>query len=297
MSGRKSAIPKRHTVNPGERGGAELKDEKSWNIRVANGFSTLGLQKICLTFKQIAGSSGTRSLKSSPDKKVLFVDNKENPLLIKAQLYPSLSGRLKSTIRYLLYRTKPATSLAAEFINSKTANTRKLRTSRVLGYGCRFSSGLISQELLVTEACSDGMPLLQRLRQHEGNDTDTEKYLQRAFLLIEHMLKAGYVHLDLHSDNILITSSEPGNDVLIDFEFASHFPDERLPDVAAFVYGYLFRCQVREHISYERYTVLVEQAIESLAGEQWNRNSFMKNFHLAATARIAKKKRQAYLKL
>ena len=75
------------------------------------------------------------------------------------------------------------------------------------------------------------------------------------------MLQAGYVHLDLHSDNILLSASGMEDDLIIDHEFGATFPDQKLEEVAAFVFGYLYRCQVREHFPFEPYRSLVFEAM------------------------------------
>lgn len=272
-----------------------------WRIKSVEEMYCDTLQHICHLIDDIELSEETDSvitLKATPDKKVLLLTKGGEPFLIKTHLHESFGDRIKASWRNSGGHEKRKTWLRREFESTKTANRLAVPSSQMLGYGCRISKGFVIQELLVSSGSPDATPLIETLREQTENQKEIAKILQRTFNLISRMLKAGYVHLDMHSDNILLSGTGPGKDIIIDHEFASLFPENKLVEVAAFVFGYLYRCQVREHISFERYTVLVKQALSTLVENQQQLCSdFDSWLYFAAYTRVPKKERAKYLGL
>lgn len=261
-----------------------------WKIKLTEKSYRDTIKQICQSIDDLEKKYSTISLKSAPDRKVFLITAKAEPLLIKNHIHNRFGSRLKASLR--------TTYLLREFENTKIANQLAVPSSRMLGYGCRVSKGLICQELLLSIGSPETTPLIESLREHAKNEEEIVITLQRTFNLISRMLKAGYVHLDMHSDNILISASGPDKDVIIDHEFGSLFSEDKMVEVAAFVFGYLFRCQVREHISFEKYAAIVNQTITShVVGQVQLNPRFEDLFHFAATQRIPKKNRHKYLRL
>ncbi|MCP3891210.1 MAG: hypothetical protein GY702_20445 [Desulfobulbaceae bacterium] len=272
-----------------------------WRIRPVAGFHCDALKRICHSINDYEEKDSVISLKSTPDKKVLLQTAQPEPFLIKTHLHLSFGNRLKASLRYFAGREKRKTDLLREFENTRLAHKLGVPTSKMYGYGIKFINGFARQEMLLSNGKSNSMPLIEILKKQAENEKEIEKILQRTFNLISRMLKAGYVHLDLHSDNILLSDSGSGQDIIIDHEFGSLFPDNKMVEVAAFVFGYLYRCQVREYLSFERYAAIVKQVLPSLTlltkGQLQFSPDFEKLFFFAATKRVPKKKRNHYLRL
>jgi tRNA A-37 threonylcarbamoyl transferase component Bud32 len=274
-------------------------DNNSWKLTSVAGYSDEDLRKFCLLIEDVEAIESCTILKSTPDKKVILVnDSQSDPIVIKNQHYLGFGHRLQATLRYLFGGKHNSTYTVREFNNCVMAGKRGVPVSRILGYGCKIEKGLVRQEVLISTGCPDALPLIHALKAQAGQSKEIEKTLQRAFQLISSMLRAGYVHLDLHSDNILISGSGPKNDTTIDHEFGSLFDTTKLLEVSAFVFGYLFRCQVREVINLEQYTNLVQKTVQSIVGtHQQLHTDFNDWFTYAATTRVAKKERRKYLHL
>lgn len=274
-------------------------DNNSWKLTSAAGYSAEDLRKFCLLIEDVDTIESCTILKSTPDKKVFWVDDSQSdPIVIKNQHYLNIGHRLQATLRYLFGGKHNSTYTVREFNNCIVAGKRGVPVSRMLGYGCKIEKGLVRQEILVSTGCPDALPLIQALKAQAGQSREIEKTLQRAFHLISRMLKAGYVHLDLHSDNILISGSGPENDTTIDHEYGSLFDLTKLQEVSAFVFGYLFRCQVREVMTFEQYTNFAQKTVQSIVGAQQQLHTDFNNwFTYAATTRVAKKERRKYLRL
>ncbi len=269
-----------------------------WIIRPVEGFYFDLIKQICHSIDDLKKKDSVIFLKSTPDKSVLLHVEDTEPLLIKSQLHQSIGDQLKASLRYLGGSKKRTTYLLREFENTRLAQKSGVPTSQMYGYGIKLYKGLVRQELLLSSGSPDTAPLIERLRKQAENAKEIDKILQRTFNLISRMLKAGYVHLDLHSDNILLSAAGQEKDIIIDHEFGSLFPANKLQEVAAFVFGYLYRCQVRECISFEGYAALVRQAFFSLIdGQQQLTPDFENLFLFAATKRVPKKRRHNYLHL
>lgn len=275
-----------------------VRTDQTWRVCSFNGFSVNKLQKICSSINIQETDDHRITLKFTPEKSVTLITIGDTPIIAKSQRYQSLSSQLKATLRTLPGQTLTTTHAIREMTNTRLAYELGLPVSQPLGYARQQIYGVIKQELLFTTACPDGVPLSLLLKKKSSNLDGMSEDLKRSFHLAIRMLRAGYVHLDLHSYNILLSASGPENDLIIDHEFGGTFPDKKLEEVAAFVFGYLYRCRVQDHFPFNNYRSLVLDAVKPLLEEsQHSLSVFPSRFEYAATTRIPKRERHKYLKI
>lgn len=155
--------------------------------------------------------------------------------------------------------------LANEFSNlAKLVNSELSPT--VHGYVQKKRFGLLFEELLVVEYFSNSRTISERI---QADGDDPEAVLVRVLQLFSTMLSAGFVHLDPHPGNILITAD--GDLKFVDFEGCCFdIPEDAF--CLAFCLGRLYRFWFKEFLSEERYDAVVsnfmldEYPAESISG-------------------------------
>lgn len=155
--------------------------------------------------------------------------------------------------------------LADEFSNLAKLTSSDL-TPAVYGYAHRRTFGFLFEELLVVEYFSGSCTLdalLQRDRSIAGD------ILLRVFELFSRMLDQGFVHLDSHPNNIIVTAA--GDLKFIDFEGCSFDVTDRL-FCLAFCVGRFYRFWFEKYMSEDVYDAAVSGLVtkhDALAAERF----------------------------
>lgn len=266
----------------------------TWKTITEGDVQTALLIEICSKIGKLNTRDISHTYKNSPGRLVLPMQIGPKNVVVKYQRHQGLRNLFKASFRYYSRRLSPTTALT-EFNNTKIANKLQVPTATMLGYGCNKKKLLICGELLVFEQCPGCIPLIERLTSVDTTYQQKAISLQRAFRLISRMVKTGYIHLDLHSDNILISPSTPDKDIIIDYEYGYRFRPKMMQKVTAFIFGYLYRCQVNEVFTYEEYYAMSMSEIETIFKGESLDSKFPGWFQHAATTRVAKRKRRRYL--
>lgn len=171
--------------------------------------------------------------------------------------------------------------LADEF-----SNLQRLAASDLVpnahGYARRWIFGFLFEEALVIEYFV-GSRTLDDLLQDSAAVADV--LVPRVFDLFSKMLDQGFVHLDPHPNNILVTPS--GDMKLIDFEGCCFDISDR-PFCLAYCVGRLFRFWLVRFISESQYdrAVLALVAAEKIASP----HDFMAMYDLFKNEKVSRKK-------
>lgn len=170
--------------------------------------------------------------------------------------------------------------LADEFANLKRLTASELVPS-VHGYARRRTFGFLFEEVLVVE-CFVGSRTLDDLLQANAAAVDT--LIPRVFDLFSSMLDQGFVHLDPHPNNILVTPS--GDMKLIDFEGCCFDVSDR-PFCLAFCVGRLFRFWLARFISELQYDRAVSALV--VAEKIPSSRAFMAMYELFKNEKVSRK--------
>jgi hypothetical protein len=140
------------------------------------------------------------------------------------------------------------------FIKAFEVSRAKDRIRTVLGrthkvYGDRFGRGECRNLILaqhksipsvILEGLWDHITLTNELRGHLITESKKIASLERAKKLLLALFKASAFHIDLNSDNILLSPTGSYDDRLIDFEYCYYF-ERRSIQTLAFNLGYLYQ--------------------------------------------------------
>lgn len=237
-----------------------------------------------------------RILKQDKTKQIYSTDILQKKIVVKHQKHAHLYEKLKATFRYWIGGYKYTTYTYQEFINTCKVNTLKISSPIVYGYGIKHKMGFILSETLISEAIPNVNTLEFLLSQNGTSSGQMKNFLLRAFKLLEMFIENNFVNLDLHSENILLSYSDPILDVAIDHEYADYFDNQHRKQVTSFLFGYLFRCHVKRYMHIENYKEIAYPVMKKILKIPFIDSQTENWFLHAATTRIPKKKRKKYLR-
>jgi hypothetical protein len=152
-------------------------------------------------------------------------------------------SRAKDRIRTVLGRTHKVYGDRfgrGECRNLILAQHKSIPSPAILAFGEIKWFGLPVREIVILEGLWDHITLTNELRGHLITESKKIASLERAKKLLLALFKASAFHIDLNSDNILLSPTGSYDDRLIDFEYCYYF-ERRSIQTLAFNLGYLYQ--------------------------------------------------------
>jgi len=178
--------------------------------------------------------------------------------------------------------------LTNEFINLSVAGSKSQLVPRVAAFGYQARFPLLRDEYLLIEFLNDHSNVDERLSaQPEAAAT----LLPQVFALFSQMLADGFVHMDPHPKNILISPS--GELRLIDFECCAHTVID--PDFSlGFLMGYFYHFWIKRFVALDDYRAYSE-AYLAATQPHLNRAVFEPVFERFLTDKVSRTTRYSIL--
>lgn len=238
----------------------------------ANRDSLLGnIEDFLLRGKRVYPSFGT----ATPERGVYFLES--DKAVLKHNKPLRWSVRLRNGLRI---KRSGKNCLADEFSNLKRLTFSDL-VPKVYGYARRGTLGFLFEEALIVEYFEKSRTLDELLR---SDVSQAELILPRVFGLFSKMLDQGFLHLDPHPNNIIVSSS--GELKLIDFEGCSFDVSDR-QFCLAFCVGRLYRFWFYQFFSESAYDLEVSRLV--IAEGMSDSKFFMTMYQLFKDRKISRK--------
>lgn len=212
---------------------------------------------------------------ATPERGVYFLEG--DKAVLKHNKPLRWSVRLRNGLRI---KRSGKNCLADEFSNLKRLAFSDL-VPEVYGYARRGALGFLFEEALIVEYFDKSRTLDELLRSDAGQ---AELILPRVFDLFSRMLDQGFLHLDPHPNNIIISSS--GELRLIDFEGCSFQVSDR-QFCLAFCVGRLYRFWFEQFLCESAYDIAVSKFLiaEGISDPKF----FMAMYRLFKDRKISRK--------
>lgn len=176
----------------------------------------------------------------------------------------------------------------AELHNNIAINKLTEHTPTLIGHAIRTNcTGLVKDVVLIFEHLNDHIDGLQWIKE---NPTQISELIKSTMEFIISLNNKGIIHLDLWARNVMLPENEPTTLKLIDLENCmighTRFPSETL----GFQFGFLFQHTLKNHISEDKYNLIVEEALPT---EDWfQRSRFEKYYHYFKHTHASRKERK-----